>query len=92
MTSDGGLILVLELDERFGLSKLIGGHLVDSLTGRNRQFPLADLVRQRSATLGHTNIRRHRKAMSARPAPALQSPYDDPIPAPTHQGPEPRAY
>jgi hypothetical protein len=41
VTSDGGLILVWELDERFGLSKLIGEYLVDSRAGRNRQFPLA---------------------------------------------------
>ena len=46
VTSDGGLILVRELDERFGLSGLIGEHLVDSRTGRNREFPLADLLRQ----------------------------------------------
>ncbi len=46
VTSDGGLILVRELDERFGLSELIGQHLVDSRTGRNRQFPLTDLLRQ----------------------------------------------
>ncbi len=46
MTSDGGLILVRELEERFGLSELIGQHLVDFRTGRNRQFPLADLLRQ----------------------------------------------
>ncbi len=46
VTSDGGLILVQELDERFGLSELTGEHLVDSRTGRNRQFPLADLLRQ----------------------------------------------
>lgn len=46
VTSDGGLILVRELDERFGLSGLIGEHLVDSRTGRNTQFPLADLLRQ----------------------------------------------
>jgi len=46
VTSDGGLILVRELDERCGLSGLIGEHLVDSRTGRNRQFPLADLLRQ----------------------------------------------
>ncbi len=43
VTSDGGLILVRELDERFGLSELIAEHLMDSRTGRNRQFPLADL-------------------------------------------------
>ena len=46
VTSDGGPILVRELDERFGLSELIGQHLVDFRTGRNRQFPLADLLRQ----------------------------------------------
>ena len=46
VTSDGGLILLLELDQRCGLSGLIGEHLVDSRTGRNRQFPLADLLRQ----------------------------------------------
>jgi len=46
VTSDGGLILVRELDERLGLSGLIGEHLVDSRTGRNTQFPLADLLRQ----------------------------------------------
>ncbi len=46
VTSDGGLILVRELDEQFALSELIGDHLVDSRTGRNTQFPLADLLRQ----------------------------------------------
>ncbi|MDA2913706.1 transposase [Acidobacteriia bacterium AH_259_A11_L15] len=46
MTSDGGLILVRELDERFGLNGLLGEHLVDSRTGRNTQFSLADLLRQ----------------------------------------------
>ncbi|MBI3934575.1 MAG: transposase [Acidobacteria bacterium] len=46
VTSDGGLILVRELDEHLGLSKLIEEHLVDSRTGRNRQFPLTDLLRQ----------------------------------------------
>ena len=45
VTSDGGLILVRELDERFGLSELIGQHLADSRTGRNRQSPLADPLR-----------------------------------------------
>ncbi len=46
VTSDGGLLLVRELDERLGLTGLIQNHLVDSRTGRNRQFPLADLFRQ----------------------------------------------
>ncbi len=46
VTSDGGLIVVRELDEQFGLSELIGDHLVDLRTGRNTQFLLADLLRQ----------------------------------------------
>ncbi len=45
VTSDGGLILVRELDERLGLSDLIAQHLTDP-RGTNTQFPLADLVRQ----------------------------------------------
>jgi len=46
VTSDGSLILVRELDERYGLSGLIGERLLGSRTGRNRQFRLADLLRQ----------------------------------------------
>src|SRR6202162_453095 len=45
VTSDGGLILVRELDERLGLSELIEQHLTDS-RGKNTQLPLADLLRQ----------------------------------------------
>ncbi len=48
VTSDGGLILVRELDERLGLSVLIERHLLDSRRGRNIQLPLADLLRNRS--------------------------------------------
>lgn len=43
VTSDRGLVLVRELDERLGLVGLIQKHLMDSRTGRNTQFPLADL-------------------------------------------------
>ena len=46
MTSDGGLLLVRELDERLGLGKLIEEHLTDSRQGSNKKFPLADLLRQ----------------------------------------------
>jgi len=46
VTSDGGLILVRELDERLGLGELIERHLTDSRRGKNTQFPLADLLRQ----------------------------------------------
>jgi len=45
VTSDGGLLVVCELDERLGLTALIQNHLVDSRAGHNKQFPLADLFR-----------------------------------------------
>jgi hypothetical protein len=46
VTSDGGLILVRELDERLGFGELIEQHLTDPRRGNNTQFPLADLFRQ----------------------------------------------
>ena len=46
ITSDGGLILVRELDERLGFGELIEQHLTDSRPGKNTQFPFADLLRQ----------------------------------------------
>src|SRR5713226_4895763 len=46
VTSDAGLLLPRELDERLGLNTLIDRHLIDLRTGRNRQFVLADLFRQ----------------------------------------------
>ena len=49
MTSDGGLVLVRELDERLGLSELMDRHLSDSRQGKNIQLPLADHL-QRTIT------------------------------------------
>jgi hypothetical protein len=46
VTSDGGLILVRELDERLGFGELIEEYLADSRRGKNTQFPFADLLRQ----------------------------------------------
>src|SRR6266566_5552077 len=46
VTSDGGLLVVREVDERVGLTRLIQNHLVDSRTERNTQFPLADVFQQ----------------------------------------------
>ena len=46
MTSDAGLLLPRELDERLGLGALIERHLTDPRTGRNFQFALPDLFRQ----------------------------------------------
>jgi hypothetical protein len=45
ITSDGGLILVRELDERLGFGELIQQHLTDP-RGTNLRLPLADLLRQ----------------------------------------------
>ena len=46
ITSDAGLLLVRELDERLGLATLIAEHLSDSRQGLHTQFSLADLLRQ----------------------------------------------
>jgi hypothetical protein len=46
VTSDGGLLLVRELDERLGLSALIVENLQDKRRGKNTQLPLPDLMRQ----------------------------------------------
>ena len=45
VTSDGGLLLVRELDERLGFGGLIEQHLADA-RGKNIQLPLTDLMRQ----------------------------------------------
>ncbi len=46
VTSDGGLLLVRELDERLGLSALIVENLNDDRRGKNTQLPLSNLLRQ----------------------------------------------
>ena len=46
ITSDAGLILVRELDERLGLAGIIAAHLHDARHGRTTQFRLPDLLRQ----------------------------------------------
>ena len=45
VTSNGGLILVRELDERLGFDELIKQYLADP-RGKNARLPLADLLRQ----------------------------------------------
>ena len=42
VTSDGGLVLVRELDERLGFGELVDRHLSDSRRGKNIQLLLAD--------------------------------------------------
>jgi hypothetical protein len=46
VTSDGGLNLIRDLDERLGLEKLIEEQLSDSRQGLNKRLTLADLLRQ----------------------------------------------
>jgi hypothetical protein len=46
VTSDAGLLLPRELDDRLGLNTLVERHLADPRTGHNRLFPLRDLFRQ----------------------------------------------
>jgi hypothetical protein len=46
ITTDAGLLLVRELDERLGLSQLISNNLTDARRGRNAQLPLPDMLRQ----------------------------------------------
>jgi len=59
VTSDGGLILVRELDEHLGPSKLIAQHLTDSRR-KNSQLPLADLLRKRLGKTGGRLIKHAR--------------------------------
>jgi hypothetical protein len=46
LTSDSGLLLVRELDERLGLSALIAENIMDGRRGKNTQPPLPDLLRR----------------------------------------------
>ena len=46
VTSNGGLVLVRELDERLGFGELVAQHLTNSRRANNTQLPLADLLRQ----------------------------------------------
>ena len=46
VTSDGGLILVRELDEQLRFGDLVAEHLSDARRGKNTQPPLVDLFRQ----------------------------------------------
>jgi hypothetical protein len=58
VTSDGGLLLVRELDERLGLSALITENIMEDRRGKNTQLPLPDLLRQSiySRLAGYENV------------------------------------
>ncbi|MGH8013738.1 MAG: transposase [Candidatus Binataceae bacterium] len=70
VTSDGGLVLVRELDERLGFGELIARHLADS-RGKNTQLPLADLLRQSVYTEHCTRRFRYRLGAVLRSVRAL---------------------
>ena len=46
LTSNGGLVIVRELDEQLGLTALAGEYLCDVRTGKNIQHELPELLRQ----------------------------------------------
>lgn len=46
VTSDGGLVLVGEINERLSFGEIVEQHLRDARRGKNMLFPLADLLRQ----------------------------------------------
>ena len=70
VTSDAGLLLVRELDERLGLEALISEHLSDSRQGLNTQFSLADFLRQSvySRPAGYEDLKDAVSVSSAPPA------------------------
>ena len=70
VTSDGGLILVRELDERLGFGDLIAQHLTDSRRGKNTQLPLADFLRQSvySRIAGYADVKHGDIAVCAKTA------------------------
>lgn len=71
VTSDGGLMVVRELDERLGLGDLIAQHLTDSRRGKNTQLPLADLLPVRlQSDSGLRGCERRRAALARSGVPA----------------------
>ena len=68
VTSDGGLLLVRELDERFGFGELIERHLTDG-RAKNTRLPLTDLVRQSvcSRLAGYEDVNDAERLSQTRP-------------------------
>lgn len=72
VTSDGGLIVVRELDEKLGLTEMAGEYLVDTRLGQNIQHELTELLRQSvySRLAGYEDVN---DAERLRHDPALRS-------------------
>ena len=70
VTSDGGLIVVRELDERLGLSELMDRHLSDPRRRKNIQLPLAGLLRLSiySHLAGYEDATTPRASLKIRPS------------------------
>ena len=69
VTSDGGLLLVRELDERLGFGELIERHLTDG-RGKNTQLPLTDLAAVGMQPAG--GLRGCQRRRAALPGPAFR--------------------
>lgn len=46
VTSDSGLLLVRESEERLGLNAIVTDNIMEDRRGKNTQLPLPDLLRQ----------------------------------------------
>src|ERR1017187_7349453 len=68
VTSDSGLLLVRELDERLGLSSLIAEHLTGDRR-KNIELPLPDLLRQSI----DSRLAGYEDGMGVKSAPCLKS-------------------
>ena len=71
VTSNGGLILVRELDERLGFGKLVEQHLTDP-RANNARLSFADLLRQSvySRLAGYEDVQRCRATLTRSDLPA----------------------
>ena len=63
VTSDGGLVLVRELDERLGFGDLVAQHLTDSRRGKNTQLPLGTCCASPSTAASRATMLRESRSI-----------------------------